>query len=353
MRTRHSYSDEEIADVIRLREEGLIFADIGARLGLTGDQARGVYKRHHAEYELSAEAGTPIPTVLQEWKSHDDRPTWEELLNYAQQGANLQHRLRPVNTRVKRVIETDRDIFVVHMSDFHLGAPTTDYELFMRTTDFILNNDQIFVIVVGSDLEFAIKQFRDASAVLNQVMPPWMQLEAYRLWLEEMLPKCLLINGDNHVDARMDRFFGSFDLNLPDGIPVCPGYAILKLFLDNGKNTVKYMAVTAHQFRGSSIYHDLQPTFRLFRDVHPLADWYVTAHRHTPAYMEGVFFQEARLLKPVQRFLVCGTFKTGADLYLLREFGSKGILGLPTLRLSAKEWGIQYYPSPQVALGNG
>ena len=256
------------------------------------------------------------------------------------------------NSAATRTIVSNEDyIYVAHMADLHLGAPTSEHGLFMSTTDYILSHPNMFVIVNGPDLEFALTYFRDASAVLNQVMPPWMQLEAFRLWLKEMLPRTICMCGDNHVTQRLEQHLGDVGLAIPDGVPFFQTHGLLTLNL-KGKGSSKaqsYTALVAHKYKGSSIYHDLQPVLRMFRDIHPSADWYCTAHTHLPAYLEGVWYPEARKEHPRQRMLVCGTFKTGHDIYALRNFGASGVLGIPTLRLGVNEWSIDYFKSPEAA----
>jgi len=341
-----------------LLEEGKTLHEVAVILGRSYDSVRCQHMRLEArgfrdEHDIprEGEERSTGRSALDEWKLAEDKPGWREIVDYAAQGADLHNRMRPVSTTATRTITTKRGIFLVHMSDFHLGSPATDYEAFLQTTDLIMSDDRFFIVVVGPDLENAMVQFRDASAVLNQVLPPYMQMEAYRLWLEEMLPRCVAVCGDNHVTERLERLVGDIGLARPEGVPFFPAYGILKLRLDNSDGEpIEYEAVVAHKYKGSSIYHDLQPALRMMKDIYPLADWYVTAHRHKPAYLDGVFFPEARALKPVQRFIVCGTFKTGADLYAMRHFGGRGVLGLPTLYLSPDRHEITKFDSPAIAL---
>jgi len=86
------------------------------------------------------------------------------------------------------------------------------------------------------------------------------------------------------------------------------------------------------------------------RDIYPIADVYMTAHTHKPAYMSGVFYEEARPVLSDQHFVVCGTFKNNGDLYSLRNFGNAGVLGLPTLAFWADRHEVAYFRSPQTAL---
>jgi hypothetical protein len=293
-------------------------------------------------------------TVLEAWEdAHGELPGWHEILEHARQGAELQKAFRPVRTHTERKINTPHEhIFVVSMSDFHLGSPATDYEAFLETTNLILNDERFFIMVCGPDMEMAFAWFRAAEAVLNQTIPPFLQVEAYRLWLDEMLPRTIAVTGDNHGDERLERQLGDIGVLWRDDVPYFRAMGRLDLSLQYGDDEpVGYEVVMAHRYKGSSIYHDLQPALRLMRDFYPLADIYVTAHTHSPAFMRGVFFKEARPLKPLQNFVVNGSFKTGnEDLHSLRNFGSSGVLGLPTLCLGAREYDVEVYKSPFSAL---
>lgn len=295
------------------------------------------------------------PTYLERWEEHfyriENRPEWRDLLELADRAAKVQEAYRPDLRKATRRIITDKPILMVNMADFHLGSPHTDHQAFAATTDLLLNDPRFYFSVIGPDLETAFAWFRNAEVVLNQVLPPWLQIELYRQWLNEMLPRCLSVCGDNHTDERLERFLGDIGLIWRDEIPYFRAWGILTLEVGpEGGPFQEYVFVQSHRYKGSSIYHDLQPTLRLMRDIHPVADVYTTAHTHVPAYMQGVFYPEVRTLKPWQHFIVCGTFKTNGDLFSLRNFGGSGVLCLPTLALWPDRHEIVYFHSPELAL---
>lgn len=284
-------------------------------------------------------------SALEEWKLRTDKPTWQEIVEHAQKGAELQERLRPIYTAAKRTIHTDSPIFLVHMADLHLGAPATDYQSFLDTTDLLKSDDRFYFVVVGPDLETAFAWFRSAEAILNQTIPPWMQLEAWRLWLDGMQSRCVAVCGDNHSDERLERNLGDIGVCWREDIPYFRTWGVLDLILDDGKTQVTYQEMMAHRYRGSSIYHDLQPALRMMR-TYPDADCYTTAHTHKPAHLWGSFYEG----QDMKHLMVCGTFKTGPDLFTMRNYIRRGILGLPTLKLWPGKKQIAWYPSPQMAL---
>lgn len=289
----------------------------------------------------------PPETALDKWDGWHGEVLWEEILDHARKGADLQDRMRPIRTEARRKITTDRDyILLVSMSDFHLGSPATDYHAFLETTTLLKNDERFFIIICGPDLETAFSWFRDASAVLDQTIPPWMQIEAYRQWLDGMLPQTVAVTGDNHTDERLERRLGDIGLTWRDDLPYFRTWGILTLEI----NDVEYEIMMSHKYKGSSIYHDFQPAFRMSRDIYSLADVYITAHTHVPAYARGVWKERDRPDYPIQHFIVNGTFKNKNAIYPLRNFGGSGVLGLPTMRLGATDKEITVFNSPEEAL---
>ena len=337
--------------------EQLSFSQIGSRLGITKDQARYYYQKAKGRSDpgraelYSAEISEDAPaTALEEWRALEEKPTWQELLEFAEKGQQLHDRMRPIIQRATRTIYTSGPVAVVFMSDFHLGARGTDYAAFVRTTDLIMSDPRFMVIVNGADLEGAFHQFRSAEPGESSVMPVWMQIEAFKLWVDTMLDRIICICGDNHVDERLERILGDIGLIWRDDLLYFRTFGLLKLCLQSAESSTDYTGLVTHRYKGHSIYHKLQPTLRTMRDIYPVADFYATAHTHTPAYMNGVYYPLAREEEmPEQHFVVSGSFKTRNDVYSLRNHGGSGILGLPTLVFWPDVHLIQYFKSPWVA----
>jgi len=333
------------AEFIRDVQAGHSRKELSGRFGVV-PRTISEWKRKLREAGRLRDNAQPFEHALDEWQSKIDKPTWREILAHAEQGAELQERLRPIHTRATRTIRTDKPIFVVHIADLHLGAASTDYQAFLNTTDLLKSDPRFHFVIVGADLETAFAWFRSAEAVLSQVIPPWMQIEVEHQWLDEMLPRCIAICGDNHTDERLERVLGDIGLVWREDLPYFRTWGILDIELDNGRgDPVVYQAMLAHRWKGGSIYHSLQPALRMMRN-YPNADWYCTAHTHKPAHMWGCFFEG----REPQDLIVTGTFKTGDDLYVLRNFGQRGVLGLPTMKLWPDRKETQWFKSPQLAL---
>jgi hypothetical protein len=340
-----NWTEDEDRTLTRLREGGLSFPQIAEEIpGRSASACRNRFNLLDGEEEENEPLG---PSALDEWKAQSLKPTWEEILEYAEKGAELHRQMRPIYTRATRTIRTKEPVFLVHMSDFHLGARGTDYRYFIETTKLIMSDPRFYIVITGKDLELAFAWFRSAEAILGQVLPPWMQIEAFKLWLEEMLPRTVAVCGDNHGDERLERKLGDIGLMWDERVPYFRTYGILTL--EVGDET--YEALLTHRYKGSSVYHDLQPALRTMREIYPTADWYATSHTHVPAYMAGVYYPEARpATMPEQHFIVSGSFKVEDDLYAMRNHGGSGVLGLPTLMLYPDRHEIVYFRSPETAL---
>lgn len=295
--------------------------------------------------EVPQDFAERVPALLQWQGRPTDDVTWEELVDHAEQGADLQNRMRPIINEAHRMIDTSIPILVCFMADFHLGSPHADYQAFVQTTKLIKSDRRFHLCVVGPDQETAFTWFRVADVVLNQTIAPYQQIELYRMWLDDMLDRTIAVCGDNHTDRRLERDLGDIGLVWRKDVPYFRQWGILHLRV----GAVRYRIVMSHRWRGRSIYHQLQPALRLMRDVDPTADIYVTAHTHRPAYMCGVWFQTVRKDRPRQHLVVCGTFKTGNEIYSL-GFGGGGVLGVPTLALWPDEYRIACFDSPATAI---
>lgn len=347
-------------DIVQLRKKGLSFSKIGRILGISKDAARYRYKKAMGHYDpgrSEMREKEEERTALDEWKAQEEKPTWQELLDLAEHGQRLHDRLRPIVQTATRTITCHGPIAVVFMSDFHLGARGTDYAAFARTTDLIMSDERFFIVVNGADVEGAFHSFRSAEPGESSVLPVWMQIEAFTQWVDAMLSRIVCICGDNHIDERLETILGDIGLVWRDDVPYFRTFGLLSLVVQNSESRREYKGLITHRYKGNSIYHKLQPTLRTMRDIYPTADFYATAHTHTPAYMTGVYYPMARDEKmPEQHFVVSGSFKTRADVYSLRNFGGCGILGLPTLVFWPDEFLIQYFKSPwaaQFAMGWG
>ncbi len=177
-------TDQELVD---LNNEGKTHTQIAK---IAGWKSPGSVRYHLKRIEIEGMQGVeeeeeevPDLAPFKEWEEFEGKkPDWREIVEHARTGADLYNRVNVNYDFVHRKIDTDDPIAVVFASDFHLGSNATDYDAFLETADF-LKDSGIYMIVVGSDPEFAINRFRSSEAVHSQVLPPVMQIEAQKRWL--------------------------------------------------------------------------------------------------------------------------------------------------------------------------
>ena len=339
------------AELIRLRyEKGMTHRAIAKMVGYKSDgTVRSRFKRMDKAGKLDDVKQEAKLEPFDEWVEHQgNMPNWREIVEHAREGADIYNRINVSYDFVHRKINTDKPIAIVFASDFHLGNHATDYSAFLDTADF-LKESGFYMIVVGSDPEFAINRFRSSEAVHSQVLPPVMQIEAQRLWLEWLQDQLIAGCWDNHLDERLEMSIGMFSgIGWPKKAPYFHAKGLLKLTVGD----IEYEIAMTHRHKGSSIYHDFQPVFRLFREFYP-ADICVTAHTHKPGYTEFCAYPEMRRLlgRPLMNhFILTGTFLAGHHTYTERNFKGRGVLGLPTIVLDPHTFDITYFRHPDKAL---
>jgi predicted phosphodiesterase len=95
------------------------------------------------------------------------------------------------------------------LSDIHIGSPQCDYATFLRHADLLAKHDNLYAIVLGDVVEWAISQ-RMMSSVLEQVMPPAVQARFWKAFVSDLLKKLVAVVMGNH-EGRSERY-GGFDV---------------------------------------------------------------------------------------------------------------------------------------------
>jgi predicted phosphodiesterase len=93
------------------------------------------------------------------------------------------------------------------LADTHLGAWSTDYELFMRITDEIHSIPNLYLCLLGDMAHMAIKM-RSMEEVQENLLPPDLQLMYLESWLSEMQHRVLASCWGNHDTEREQQLTG-------------------------------------------------------------------------------------------------------------------------------------------------
>jgi len=226
--------------------------------------------------------------------------SWRDMLPAIHSMKNLRGSLKSSSHYINVDVSTQDPICIIPFGDAHIGAIGTDYELFQKITDEILNTPNLYIILMGDELDLAIK-LRTIAEVLTSVLTPELQVQFVTSWLTEIKHKVLFAVQGNH-DARIKQFTG---LDVPQHIitkivPYSTG--ICHVNLKVGK--VLYKIAAAHKFPGHSMWNVNHANKKYSAMQYPEGDIYMGAHTHRPG---GAFDWESGRLKV---YLNSATLKT-------------------------------------------
>ena len=138
-------------------------------------------------------------------------------------------------------------VAVMVLSDMHIGAMGTDYSLFVELTDIILNTPNLYVAIIGDEVEWAVR-LRSVAEVCAQVLDPGMQLEFIESWLDEIVHKVLFATWSNHSTDRSEQMLGTCPVKsiLARKVPFFSGIGHAELRV--GEQT--YFLAASHKFKG-------------------------------------------------------------------------------------------------------
>jgi hypothetical protein len=146
-----------------------------------------------------------------------------------------------------RVGDGSCPVAIVAFGDQHIGAMSTDYQLFLEVTDLILNTPNLYVALMGDETEMAIK-LRSVAEVCAQILDPFMQAEFIESWLNEISHKVLFSVWSNHSTEREEKASGNSIIKsiLARKVPFFSGIGHVDLLV--GEQT--YKLAVSHKFKG-------------------------------------------------------------------------------------------------------
>lgn len=230
-------------------------------------------------------------------------------------------------------IKTSRPICVVVIGDLQLGSWGTDYDLFMKVTDEIINTPDLYVILVGDLLQMAIKM-RTVLEVVDNALPPKAQLYLLDSWLQDIKHKVIASTWDNHSVMREEAAAGYSTY-----AEIFRRHTIYHNHighLDIHVNGNVYKWAVSHFFRGRSLLNNVHAPMRYLRHEAPDREIAAQGDFHLPGvakYWEGGRERVA---------IVCGSIQTESG-YAKRFFSLKTCPTYPCVTLGHKEKMITPY----------
>jgi len=190
-------------------------------------------------------------------------------------------------TAAIRVGDGTEPIAVMAFGDQHIGAISTDYARFVEMTDLIVNTPNLFVALMGDEVEFAIK-LRSVAEVCAQVIDPFMQAEFIESWLEEIMHKVVFSLWSNHSTEREEKATGTSIIKsiLARKVPFFSGIGHPDILV--GKEN--YKLAVSHKFAGVTMLDSTAGCKRYMRNEYPEAEIAIQGDCHRAGvsiYNEG------------------------------------------------------------------
>jgi len=208
---------------------------------------------------------------------------WREWGELAERIQDM-HRRASVSQKFAKIQLGDgkKPVCLLPFSDQHIGSRGTNYKIFRKMTEEILETPNLYIAIMGDLAEFAIK-LRSVAEVCAQVFGPEKQMQFVEDWFKEVEPKVAFCTWGNHEDERTEKQAGfgvmkwlmGHSAVYIDGI----GHADIQV----GKQTYKWGV--SHKFRGYSYQNPCHAGMRYmrFQGIDREIAWMGDIHQ--PAYI--------------------------------------------------------------------
>lgn len=190
-------------------------------------------------------------------------------------------------------VAADEPVAFVVLGDSHVGAWSTDHDLFERLTDEILSVPGLYIALMGDMAHMAIK-LRGVTEVGDNLLPADLQLLYLHSWLLEVQHRVLFATWGNHEVERAEMQAG---LN-----PFGDLYRKVARHYFNGighltlrVNDIDYLLAASHHFRGRSIYNPVHGTQRYLVFEAADRDIAVAGDSHVPGVMKFTHGRDTKL----------------------------------------------------------
>jgi hypothetical protein len=210
---------------------------------------------------------------------------WRDMIKHARKGQEIVDKARYSQSFSTIDIQTQHPIVIVPFGDAHLGAIGTDYELFEKISDEVLNTPELYITLEGDELEMAIKRRNVREDTAGQVLTPEMQVNMLESWLNDMKHKILFAGWGNHAQHREEAVIGFSTVSRLIGKDKNIIYHNGIGHVDVVVNGFVYKIASSHLFRGNSFLNPCHAQQRYMRFQAPDREICIAGHTHNPAFM--------------------------------------------------------------------
>ncbi len=177
-------------------------------------------------------------------------------------------------------IKTKTPVALCFFGDWHLGSAHTDYQRLYADAQFVAETENIYCGISGDRTDMFVPGFKDASAVMGQLAPPDLQLEAMDSLLKLLGPKVVAAIGGNHDTMARRKTGVDVERWVRKGysFSYMPHGGVLTLTVGDQA----YKILWKHHYRFNSSLNQFNSHHRMMELLEPTADLIVTEHEHNP-----------------------------------------------------------------------
>jgi hypothetical protein len=305
-----------------------------------GERSKEAYRKRRRVLSLESRE-SPLPTGNPQVTSQKFRGDvdWREMTEVMRRMQEIKAVSSETQQTAEIYVDSDRPIVVMPFGDTHIGAWSTDYDLFERITDEILETPNLFLCLMGDMAHMAIK-LRSVEEISDNLLPPDLQLRYLQSWLEEVQHRILFCVWANHeVEREEAQAGGSRFADLYKRTAVYFGG------IGHANVTVgsqQYRIAASHKFAGRSQVNPVYGPQRYLLTEGTDRDIAIAGDSHVPGIMKFTHGPDTRLA------VNCGSIQTMSG-YARRYFSLKThpifpVFTLhPERKLFSPYWSLEEY----------
>jgi hypothetical protein len=266
----------------------------------------------------------------------DPSADWDEWIDHLIERQALVEEADPIFDVGRTRIDTDKPIIFQAVGDIHMGSRFVCYPEFREVVKRMLSTPRVYWGMHAEDIEGFNTSFRDARAVLNQLVQPKIQRILDRRLLEMLHEDGRLLYGVAGTPSHgVVRAIGQ-DLIQDEYQRLHVWYFVGKAIWILELGDQEYVFMVGHRLPGTSIYNPNHAQIRALLYDCPVADFIISGHTHAYGYQEIMHHELAFRagVMPINRthLVNVGTAKTGPDPYAMSNW-RQGVLEWPCFAL--------------------
>ena len=270
-----------VGRIVQLKDDGLTWEQIRKQVceetgePFTSEALRG---RYRARDKTPKETSPAIPISLSD--KTVEEITAEDFINDFKRSQSFRKTFSIRELQIERHIPSETPIAVTFFSDQHLGSPYTDYDACWEDTRKIRDNDNLYCVKGGDATDKFMAQFKDKSAVVNQLSPAQQQLLAEEKMVEYIEDKIIAKIGGNHdrMDEKQTGISTEYFIYRGKKFPYMPHGGLIKLTIGD----IEYKILIKHHYGFTSRLNQFNSHHRMLEMLAPDCDIVVQEHEHNP-----------------------------------------------------------------------